>query len=70
MEDKHNKKKDVKDSILMEGWKPRGPFDFTHQGITGEDFQPYQNEKQRAAESNKIVRKHHLITIANCKIIN
>ena len=42
----------------MERWKPEASFDLPHQGVTGEDLQSHQEEKQRTAESNEIVRKH------------
>jgi hypothetical protein len=60
MKDKDKEEEDVKGPVEMEIRKPWdvNPSD---QGITGEDFQSDQDEKQRTAESNEIVRKHTLL---------
>jgi len=57
MKDKDKEEEDVKGPVEMEIRKPWdvNPSD---KGITGEDFQSDQDEKQRTAESNEIVRKH------------
>jgi len=57
MKDKDKEEEDVKGLVDMEIRKPWdvNPSD---QGITGEDFQSDQDEKQWTAESNEIVRKH------------
>jgi len=58
MEDKAKQKEEVQGSILMEFCKPGTPMDSPDQGKARENFQSHQNEKQRTAESNKVVRNH------------
>jgi len=42
----------------MEAWKPGNSRDLTCQGISGQDFQSYKDEKQWPTEADKIVRKN------------
>ncbi len=58
MESEQEDEEEVENPVFMEAWKPGGSSDLSNEGIPGQDFQSDENEEQRTAEANKIVRKH------------
>ncbi len=55
-DDKHK----IEGPVFMQGGEPGGNIDFPRQGEAGNEFEAYDNQKNRSAKSNKIVREHNL----------